>query len=113
MTNLTSEQKDIILSFYFRCGTAEEIDRARDLIASDRRAADLYAELERSLGLLDSVKYEPCPDNLAEITIAKLKLAASAEKALTEQSEIDRLLAKERRKDPDRRGLRHGPRTLR
>jgi len=104
MTNLTKEQKDIVLSFYFRCGTDDEIDRARDLIASDSRAGQLYAELERSLGLLDAVKYEPCPDNLAEITIAKLRVAASAgraaaaEEPLTQQSEIDRLLTQERQK---------------
>jgi hypothetical protein len=111
MTNLTKEQKDIVLSFYFRCGTNEEIDRARDLIASDPRAAQLYAELERNLSLLDSVKYEPCPDNLAEITVAKLKLAAAAsEQPLTAQSDIDRLLAQERRKDPDYRATILKPR---
>jgi hypothetical protein len=107
MTNLTKEQKDIVLSFYFRCGSDEEIDRARDLIASDPRASQLYTELERSLGMLDSVKYEPCPDNLAEITIAKLRLAASAgraaasEESLTQQSDIDHLLAQERQKHLD------------
>lgn len=81
MNSLTKEEKDIILDFYFRCGTDERIDRARDMIASDRRAAALYASLEQTLCQLDNIKYEPCPDNLVDVTVAKLKLAASAERA--------------------------------
>ncbi len=80
MNSLSTEEKDIILDFYFRCGTEERINRARDMIANDQRAADLYASLEGSLCQLDNIKYEPCPDNLVDITVAKLKLAASAEK---------------------------------
>lgn len=77
MITLSKEDKELILNFYFRCGTNEEIIRARDLIASDPRAADLYARLEETLQQLDSVKYEPCPDNLADLTVAKLKMAAN------------------------------------
>lgn len=104
MTNLTKEQKDIILSFYFRCGNSAEIDRARDLIASDSRAAELYTRLEQTLTQLDAVKYEPCPDNLVDITIMRLKAAAVADYApvaedpLTQLSEIDMLLNKEHQK---------------
>lgn len=81
MNSLTNEEKDIILDFYFRCGSDERITAARDMIASDPRAADLYASLESTLCQLDHVKYEPCPDNLAAITVARLNLAASAERA--------------------------------
>ena len=107
MTNLTSEQKDVILNFYFRCGDPAEIDRARDLIASDKRAAELYSHLQQTLTQLDAVKYEPCPDNLADLTIARLKAAAAVdriemvEQPLKTQSEIDRLLAQERQKDAE------------
>jgi len=93
MNTLSKEQKDLILDFYFRCGSIERINEARDMIASDPRAAELYTSLEASLKQLDSVKYEPCPDNLVELTIARLKLAASSE-----QARLESLLAEEQRK---------------
>ena len=93
MNSLNKEEKDIILDFYFRCGSEERINQARDMIASDQRAAQLYARLERTLTQLDSVKYEPCPENLAEITIARLKLAASSQ-----QARLESLLAAEQKK---------------
>ena len=80
MTNLTSTQKDIILNFYFRCGSSAEIDRARDLIAANPAAAELYARLGQTLTQLDAVKYGPCPDNLADLTIARLKAAAAVDR---------------------------------
>lgn len=93
---LSKEQQQIILDFYFRCGTDDDIARGRDLIASDVEAARLYDGLESTLTELDSIKYEPCPDNLAELTIAKLKLAASSCQA--GQSNLERLLASEHQK---------------
>ncbi len=93
---LSKEQQQIILDFYFRCGTEDDIARGRDLIASDAEAARLYDGLESTLTELDSIKYEPCPDNLAELTIAKLKLAASSCKP--GQSNLERLLAAEQQK---------------
>jgi hypothetical protein len=93
MNSLSKEQKDIILDFYFRCGSTERIDHARDMIASDPRAAKLYASLEDTLQSLDSVKYEPCPDNLVELTVARLRLAASSE-----QARLESLLAEEQRR---------------
>ena len=93
MESLNKEEKDIILDFYFRCGDEKRITRARDMIASDPRAAKLYSRLEETLTQLDHVKYEPCPDNLVDLTIARLKLAASAE-----QARLESLLATEHRK---------------
>ena len=101
MKNLTKEQKDLILDFYFRCGSEASIDEARDLIASDQAAAELYSKLELSLRQLDSVKYEPCPDNLAELTVARLKLAAAEKNvsaAMVGQTDINQLLAAEHKK---------------
>jgi hypothetical protein len=93
MSNLNKEEKEVILDFYFRCGDQERINGGRDLIAGNPEAAQLYANLEDSLRQLDSVKYEPCPENLAELTVAKLKLAASSE-----QARLESLLAAEQRK---------------
>lgn len=81
MGYLTPEEQQLILDFYFRCGTPEDIERGRDLIASNPEAARLYAGFEETLTELDALKYEPCPENLAELTIARLRVAASARTA--------------------------------
>ena len=100
MESLNKEEKDIILDFYFRCGDEKHITRARDMIASDPRAAKLYSRLEETLTQLDHIKYEPCPDNLVDLTIARLKLAASAE-----QARLESLLATEHRKSTQARSM--------
>jgi hypothetical protein len=78
MSRLSQEQQQLILDFYFRCGENSDIEAGRDLIASNPEAAQLYAGLEESLSVLDPIKYEPCPDNLVDLTLARLKLAALA-----------------------------------
>jgi len=99
MSHLSPQQQQLILDFYFRCGEEEDIARGRDLIASNPEAAKLYARLEETLTDLDSVKYEPCPDNLAELTIARLRLASCVQKAVgSSPSRLGELLEKESQK---------------
>jgi hypothetical protein len=98
MNKLTQEQQQLILDFYFRCGEQEDIERGRDLIASNREASKLYANLELSLTELDHIKYEPCPDNLVDLTIARLKLAASCTTA--SHSHLHQLLKQEQQAAP-------------
>lgn len=92
MSDLSKEEKEVILDFYFRCGTDEHINRGRDLIAASGIAAKLYADLEDTLTNLDAVKYEPCPDNLAAITVARLKHAAVETRA---QQYLENLLCEQ------------------
>ncbi len=104
MSSLSREDKDDILAFYFRCGEEESINRGRDLVAANSEAAVLYAQLENTLPLLDSVKNQPCPENLVELTVARLKLAASSG-----QTQLHELLELERKKDSAlQRQARHG-----
>ena len=93
MNKLTQEQQQQILDFYFRCGEHQDIEQGRDLIASSPEAAKLYADLEQSLTELDHVKYEACPDNLVDLTIARLKLAAMSTRT---PSTLELLLENER-----------------
>jgi len=100
MNQLSPEEKELILDFYFHCGQSHDIARGRDLIAASPSAAKLYAKLEESLTELDHIKYEPCPDNLVDLTIARLKLASSVmdseRVSTTEQpSKLHELLQKE------------------
>ena len=93
MNRLTREQQQNILDFYFRCGDQKEIEIGRDLIASNPEAAKLYADLESTLTDLDQIKYDACPDNLVDLTIARLKLAASGSQ--NSKSKLHQLLEKE------------------
>ena len=95
MGYLRPEDQQLILDFYFRCGDEDDIARGRDLIAVDPEAARLYANLEDTLTELDNIKYEPCPDNLADLTVARLKLAATAKSSGT--SKLQALLKEEQR----------------
>lgn len=100
MNHLSHEEQEKILDFYFRCAQQEDIDGGRDLIAANPAAAKLYSNLEETLTDLDHMKYEPCPDNLVDLTIARLKLAASVRKIPSENandnSQLHQLLEKER-----------------
>jgi len=93
---LSKAQQDSILDFYFRCGDDESIAAGRDLIASNPEAARLYTGLEETLTALDPLKYEPCPDNLVELTIGRLKAAAAG------QSRLQALLADQQRLERER-----------
>jgi len=98
MSNLTPEQQQLILDFYFRCASEEDIHRGRDLIASNSEAARLYSGLEETLVHLDGL-HDPCPDNLVELTIARLKLAASARQTVRMgNTRLRELLDEEHRK---------------
>jgi hypothetical protein len=98
MSKLNQKEQEQILDFYFRCGSQEDVDRGRDLIAQNPEAAKLYAGLESSLTDLDHAKYEPCPDNLVDLTIARLKLAASG--PTMNKSKLHELLEKEQEVEP-------------
>lgn len=94
MTRLNLEQQQYIMDFYFRCGDQKEIDAGRDLIASNPEAAKLYADLESTLTDLNHVKYDACPDNLVDLTVARLKLAAKTTDV--PNSQLHQLLEKEK-----------------
>lgn len=113
---LSQQEQQIILDFYFRCGSEEDIARGRDLIASNPEAAHLYDGLEDTLTELDSIKYEPCPENLADLTIARLKLAASARhtgQASSVPSGLEQLLEAESKKSAPAKSISAGAKVPR
>jgi hypothetical protein len=93
MSNLSQEEKEAILDFYFRCGEEQDLNRAQNLIADNTQAAKFYAALKEILSRLENIKDEPCPDNLVELTVAKLESAASESK-----TKLQKLLEKEQKK---------------
>ena len=85
------------------------MELARELIATDTEAADMYENLQYNFGCLDALEIEACPDSLVESTIDRLILAA-AEAELAEETtqvpsneivagtDINQLLAVEQQK---------------
>ncbi len=93
MEKLSQEQQKLILDFYFRCGTQKDIEDGRDLVAAVPGAAKLYAGLEEALTGLDHIKHESCPDNLVDLTIARLKLVSAGSKS--SKTRLQQLLKQE------------------
>jgi prepilin-type processing-associated H-X9-DG protein len=112
MNTLTHEEQQLGLDFYFRCGDQKDIEAGRDLVASNPYASKLYAELESFLTDLDHVKYEVCPDNLVDLTIARLKLVSSTTDV--SKSRLHQLLEKEQKSGYSPRGeaAYHPPLTV-
>jgi len=73
--NLTSEESGLVFDYFFRCGEREQIDRGSVLISSNPKAAEIYSCIKQTLARLKHMKDENCPDELVDLTIARLKLA--------------------------------------
>ncbi|HOQ05514.1 MAG TPA: hypothetical protein PKY88_09910 [Anaerohalosphaeraceae bacterium] len=99
MSHLTPEQLQLVMDFFFQCGDGDELERGRILIETDPEAARLYAFLDESLSGLDLLDGEECPDDLAALTIARLKLAARVQQS-SPAERLDELLEHESRKTP-------------
>lgn len=111
MKNLTKEQQELVLDYYFRVADSDQVDLARDLIAANPEAAGMYDKLQMSMQYLDSLEVECCPDSLVDSTIDKLVMAAAAEEfhsmldeeiePATAATDITQLLAAEQQKQDE------------
>ena len=72
---LTQEQNRLLFDYCFRCAAQEQIDRGSALIASNPQAAVAYSCIKQTLSHLEHMRDEGCPDELVNMTIARLKLA--------------------------------------
>jgi hypothetical protein len=73
MTPLSDAQKQLLFDYSFGLTCEPEAAEAEQLLSSNQEAAQLYDLLKSVLSPLDSVDLEPCPDELAERTILRLK----------------------------------------
>ena len=76
MEKLAQNEMGAIMGFYFRCGDFEEMQQGHDLIVSNPQASQVYVNLAKALGVMEHLNSDGCPDALAAMTIARLKLAA-------------------------------------
>jgi len=93
MSPLNNPQKELLFDYCLGLTTENESDQAQKLISSNEQAADIYENLKTSLTPLENLEAEPCPDELAEGTVWRLKNAARAS-----HLRLEELLAKEQAK---------------
>jgi hypothetical protein len=91
MTNpLKEEQKELIFEYCMGLANKEQSAEADHLIFSNAEAAEIHTKLQAALEPLEQVRFESCPDYLAEKTVSGLKEAERAG-----QERLESLLASE------------------
>jgi len=72
MSSIGNDQKQLLFDYSLGLTSQSESAQAESLISSNEEAADIYRHLQALLAPLESLDLEPCPDELAERTIARL-----------------------------------------
>jgi prepilin-type processing-associated H-X9-DG protein len=85
MTELTIEQKQLLFDYCIVISTEQEATEAEQLISSNPQAARLVEQIKATLSPLNSLQEEPCPQELEEITISRLKDTARSSRLRLEQ----------------------------
>jgi len=78
-TRVTNEESRLVFDYFFGYAEEDQIDRDFVLITSNPQAAEIYSCIEQILAQLKYMKDEDCPDELVDMTIARLKLATLKE----------------------------------
>ncbi|MCL5282833.1 MAG: hypothetical protein M1376_23360 [Planctomycetes bacterium] len=89
MDPLSPEEKERLLDDCLGLSCAEEAAPLEAWVACDEQTADFHARLQAALEALESLPLEPCPEELAERTIQRLR-AAPREPLTMERTETTR-----------------------
>ncbi len=73
MRPINNEQKQLLFDYAVGLISEQETAKAKALISENAEAAKIYSCLKATLEPLDSIKFEPCPDELVEGTIWRAK----------------------------------------
>ena len=77
MTPLSTEQKQLLFDYCLGLTSDEQTAQAEALISANPQASDLRDRLKASISPLDAATVEPCPYDLLDKTVARLKQANS------------------------------------
>ena len=84
MQPLSHHQKQLLFDYALDLATEQETAQAEALICDNVEAAEIHSSLRVALAPLDTVPDDPCPDDLAERTVWRLRQAADAETTVRE-----------------------------
>jgi len=90
MSPLNNEQKQLLFDYCIGLTSQKETAEAKALISSHKEAAEIHSKLKAALTPLDSLEPEPCPDELVEHTILRIKNLSDSS-----QHQLQQLLASE------------------
>lgn len=76
---VTNEEGGLVIDYFFGYAEEEQIDRGSVLITFNPKAAEIYSCIKQTLAKLEHMKDQDCPDELVDMTIARLKLATIKE----------------------------------
>ena len=94
MSELSRDQKELLFDDCIGLTRPEQAAKVKALISFDGEAARLYACIKAALAPLDSLAPEPCPDDLVERTLLRLK-----DQANPGPQRLQQLLAVEQARD--------------
>ncbi len=99
MTPLSDQQKQLLFDYSLGLTSDREAAEAEKLLSWSEEAVELHQTLEQTLAPLDTMEWDPCPDELTERLFQRLREAA---RQGAESKRLEELLAAER----------SGPRTI-
>jgi hypothetical protein len=99
MTSLSDHQKQLLFDYSLGLASEREAAEAEKLLSRSEEALELHRTFQQTLAPLDTMEWDPCPDELTERLFQRLREAA---RQGAESKRLEELLAAER----------SGPRTI-
>jgi hypothetical protein len=93
MTSLSDHQKQLLFDYSLGLASDREAAEAEKLLSWNEEAIELQHTLQQNLAPLDTMEWDPCPDELTERLFQRLREAA---RAGSESKRLEELLAAER-----------------
>ena len=85
MYSLSNKQKQLLFDYWLGLTTKRETAQAEALMTHSNEAAEIHSKLKVSLALLDTIRQEPCPDELAQRTVMRLVQLVNIERSIEQQ----------------------------
>ena len=85
MSPLNNEQKQLLFDYCIGLTSQKETAEAKALISSNKEAAEIHSKLKAAIAPLDSLEPEPCPDELVEHTIWRVRNLADSSRRQLQQ----------------------------
>jgi hypothetical protein len=85
MSSLNNEQKQLLFDYCVGLTSQEQTAEVETLISSNEEAAEIHSRLRAALAPLESVEFEPCPDDLVEDTVWQVSNLANSGQHRLEQ----------------------------
>lgn len=94
MTPLNGQQKELLFDYCMGLTSERDSAEAERLLLSHEEAIRIHRALRNALSPLDALEVQACPDDLADMTVSRLKVEATTKTEMT-SDRLSALLAAE------------------